>query len=195
MPVPPATPAAGPVAPAWADLDDRTIAGRAADGDVRAFETLVRRYGPLMRAYAARVLGSDADSDDVVQEAFVTAWTRLPDLEDGGAVRSWLMRIVSRASIDRVRARRLTEDIADHDLPAPAWQSPSRVVEARSQEGALTRALASLPELQRQCWVLREVGDYSYDDIAGEVGVPATTVRGLLARARRSLLSEMEEWR
>lgn len=185
---------APPVPPPDA-LDDRTLAGRAADGDVRAFEALVRRYAPLMRAYAARVLGSHADSDDVVQDAFVTAWSRLPDLDDGGAVKSWLMRIVSRASIDRVRARRIMDDIADHDPPAPVWQTPPRVVEARTQEQALARALAALPELQRQSWVLKEVGDYSYDDIASELGVPVSTVRGMLARARRALLAEMEEWR
>ena len=61
------------------DAADAILAARAADGDLRAFEVLVRRHGPLMRAYATRILGSNSDSDDVVQETFITAWERLPE--------------------------------------------------------------------------------------------------------------------
>ena len=177
------------------DADDRTVAGRAADGDIQAFEVLVRRYSPLMRAYASRVLGSASDADDVVQDSFITAWQQLPTLQDHSVVKSWLMRIVGRKAIDRVRARRMTSDISDHEPEARAADSPSRVAEAHSAEDALSRALSALPETQRQCWVLREVADYSYEDIATELRIPVSTVRGMLARARKTLVSEMEEWR
>lgn len=181
--------------PALDEADDRTIAGRAADGDVRAFEVLVRRHGPLMRAYATRVLGSNSESDDVVQEAFIAAWTQLPGLEDVGGVKGWLMRIVSNKAIDRVRVRRSHVDLDDYDPAAPASQSPQRLAEVGSASEALSRVLADLPEGQRRCWLLKEVAGYSYDDIATELGIPASTVRGLLARARKTLMHEMEEWR
>src|SRR5690606_25523322 len=100
-----------------AAADDHLVAGRAIDGDVAAFEVLVRRYSPMMRAYARRVMGSDADVDDIVQEAFVTAWQRFSELEDPAAVKSWLMRIVSRKAMDRVRSRRPQVDIDDIDHP------------------------------------------------------------------------------
>lgn len=177
------------------DADDRTLAARAADGDVRAFEVLVRRYGPLMRAYATRILGSNAESDDVVQDAFVTSWQQLSTLDDGRAVKSWMMRIVSNKSIDRLRARREHGDIDDHDPQAPIEQSPANVAESRSQEHALSQALAALPELQRQCWTLKEIADYSYEEIAEQLDLPTSTVRGLLARARKALTREMEAWR
>jgi len=177
------------------DADDRTLAGRAADGDVRAFEVLVRRYGPLMRAYATRILGSNAESDDVVQEAFVTSWQQLSTLDDGRAVKSWMMRIVSNKSIDRLRARREHGDIDDHDPQEPIERSPAHVAESRSQEEALSQALAALPEPQRQCWTLREIADYSYEEIAEQLDLPTSTVRGLLARARKALTREMEAWR
>ncbi|GAA0990354.1 RNA polymerase sigma-70 factor (ECF subfamily) [Subtercola frigoramans] len=177
------------------DADDRTIVGRAADGDVRAFEVLVRRYGPLMRAYATRVLGNNDETDDVVQESFITAWQQLPNLNDGSVVKSWLMRIVSRKSIDRIRARKLHVDIDDHDQPAPAADAPAVVAESRSRQAALSEALSRLSPEQRQCWVLKELAGYSYDDIASELDVPVSTVRGLLARARKNVIREMEEWR
>lgn len=181
--------------PSLVDADDRSLAGRAADGDVRAFEVLVRRYGPLMRAYATRVLGSNDETDDVVQESFITAWQQLSTLSDPGVVKSWLMRIVSRKSIDRIRARKLHVDIDDHEQEAPTEATPPRIAEARSREEALSRALAAMPEQQRQCWILKEIADYSYDDIARELDLPTSTVRGLLARARKNLIREMEAWR
>lgn len=174
---------------------DGLLAGRAADGDTVAFEVLVRRHGPLMRAYAARMLGSTDESDDVVQETFVTAWRRLGELDEGAAVKSWLMRILSRRCIDRIRVRHEHDDISELDAPAPAREEPSRLAESHSATEALGAALDRLPELQRRCWVLREVGQYSYDDIAEELGIPASTVRGQLARGRKRLLEAMEDWR
>lgn len=178
-----------------ASADDRLVAGRAIDGDVAAFEVLVRRYSPMMRAYARRVLSADADVDDVVQEAFVVAWQRLGELEDAAAVKSWLMRIVGRKAMDRVRARRPQIDIDEIDQPAPAHRGPVDAVETRAGVEALNAALAELPESQRQSWVLREIGGLSYDEVASEMGIAATTVRGLLARARKHIIVRMEEWR
>ena len=165
------------------------------DGDVEAFAVLVRRYTPMMRAYTRRMLNASADVDDVVQEAFVTAWQRFTDLDDPSKVKSWLMRIVSRKAVDRIRALRPVVDIDAYDRPAPSNTSPAEVVEARAGIAALGAALNELPAAQRECWVLREMGGYSYDEIAEELGIPATTARGLLARARKYMIVRMEEWR
>jgi RNA polymerase sigma-70 factor (ECF subfamily) len=175
--------------------DDRIVAGRAMDGDVEAFAVLVRRYTPMMRAYTQRMLNASSDVDDVVQESFVTAWQRFGELDDPAKVKSWLMRIVSRKAVDRIRAIRPLLDVDDIDSPAPLHASPSQVVEVRAGVAALGAALKELPDAQRECWVLREIGGYSYEEIAEELGIPATTARGLLARARRYMIVRMEEWR
>jgi RNA polymerase sigma-70 factor (ECF subfamily) len=178
-----------------AEASDEILAGRAADGDTVAFEVIVRRHGPLMRAYAARMLGSTYESDDAVQETFVTAWRRLGELQEGAAVKSWLMRILSRRCIDRIRARHEHDDVTELDAAAPAEQGPDHLAEVRTANEALGRALDQLPPLQRRCWVLREAGQYSYEEIAQELGLPVSTVRGQLARGRRRLLEAMEGWR
>lgn len=174
---------------------DATLAARAVDGDVQAFERLARRHGPLMRVYAAKLLGSESDSDDVVQEAFLTGWRKLGDLDSPAHIRSWLMRIVSNKAIDRLRTRRHHDDIDDWDPPASPARSPERIVETRLQLDAMWSALDRLPGDQRRCWLLRETGDYSYQEIADALDLPVSTVRGLLVRARRTLLQEMEAWR
>ncbi len=176
-------------------MDDRTVAGRAADGDPEAFAVLVARYTPLLRAYVRRLLGASDEVDDVVQDTFVVAWLKLPSLADLGAVKSWLIRIASRKAFDRLRSRRPSTDLADQELPEADRLAPARVAETRSQLQALGAALSRLPEAQRQCWVLREIAEYSYEDVAAEMALPVSTVRGLLARARKSLVVQMEDWR
>ncbi|WOF21894.1 sigma-70 family RNA polymerase sigma factor [Microbacterium betulae] len=175
--------------------DDGIVAGRAADGDQAAFAVLVRRYTPMMRACIRRMLRGTADVDDVVQEAFIAAWRGLPGLEDPAAVKSWLMRIVSRKAVDRIRAERPRADVDDAELPAPADASPPRVAEAHEELEALGDALRELPVAQRECWVLRELAGLTYDEVAEEMSVPVTTVRGLLARARKDVIARMADWR
>lgn len=177
--------------------DDRILAGRAADGDIRAFEVLVRRFGPMLRVYAMRILGSTDEVDDVVQETFITAWRQLPELTNTAAVKGWLIQIASRKGIDRVRlrARRNAAVLEDADREPTGAPSPHDTVEGSTLQAALSVALSELPEDQRRCWVLREIGDYSYDDIAAQLDLPLSTVRGLLARARRNLAVRMEVWR
>ncbi|PPF58689.1 RNA polymerase subunit sigma-70 [Rathayibacter sp. AY1C2] len=177
------------------NASDATLAARAVDGDVQAFEQLARRHGALMRVYAAKLLGSEAESEDVVQEAFLTGWRRLADLDSPAHIRNWLRRIVTHKAIDRIRVRRRHDDIDDWDPPAPPEHSPERIVEARLQLDAVWEALDRLPADQRRCWLLRETAGYSYQEIADALELPVSTVRGLLARARRFLLHELEAWR
>ncbi|WP_144758677.1 RNA polymerase sigma factor [Curtobacterium sp. 9128] len=174
---------------------DATLVVRAADGDVRAFEVLARRHGPVARLYAEQVLGSNLESDDVVQDAFLTGWRRLSDLNDPGRFRSWMMQIVTRKALDRLRRRRHHDDVDAVDQPSSSARQPERIVEARMQLDAMWVALDGLPADQRRCWLLRETAGYSYQQIAEELELPVSTVRGLLARARRTLTAEMEAWR
>lgn len=174
---------------------DWVLVGRATEGDTVAFAALVRRYAPMMRAYARRILPGTAELDDVVQETFITAWEQLETLENPDRVKSWLMRITSRKAVDRVRALRPHTDIAAIELPGPQHTDPPRRHEASAGVEALREALADLPDTERQCWVLREIGEYSYDEIAEQLELPASTVRGKLARARQHIIVRMEEWR
>jgi RNA polymerase sigma-70 factor (ECF subfamily) len=174
---------------------DGILASRAADGDVAAFEVLVRRHGPLMRVYAAKVLGIESEADDVVQDVFIQAWSQLDRLTDVNAVRSWLMRMVSNRAIERIRRRKDHVDVDQWDAPTPANASPEHIVEVNMQMGALAKAVDRLPEMQRQCWALKEIGGVPYAEIAEQLDVPLSTVRGQLARARRTIIQEMEGWR
>lgn len=172
---------------------DAVLAARAADGDEVAFGVLVRRHAPFLVAFATRLTGSRADADDCVQEALITAWRRLPELAEPEKVRSWLTTIVSRKATDRLRRRKPVDQIVDDAVVS--LDDPESSALRSSQLRALSKVLAELPEDQRVVWVLKEVSGFSYDEIAEQTGVSAATVRGRLARARKTVIDRMQEWR
>jgi RNA polymerase sigma-70 factor (ECF subfamily) len=179
----------------WEDVSDGTLVGRAADGDVASFETLVRRHAPMMRAFAARMLGSVSAADDVVQDSFLIAWRQLPTLHEPAAVRAWLMKITSRQALSRLRGRPFDRALPERECAVPPELEPESVVIRNAQLRALAAALEAVSEDQRQCWLLREVAGLSYEQIAEELCISPSTVRGKLARARASIYARMEGWR
>ena len=180
---------------ALSEAGDGILASRAADGDTSAFDVLARRHTPLMRAYVYRIVGSLSETDDALQEALLVAWRQMPTLRDTSAVRAWMMRIASRAASAQVRARVPHLDLEGIEPAADGTGRPETAAVRAAEMEALARALAALPDAQRQCWLLREVEGLSYADIAEQLGLPISTIRGDLARARASITIQMEGWR
>jgi RNA polymerase sigma-70 factor (ECF subfamily) len=179
-----------------ARLDDVTLVVRAREGDVRAYEQLVRRYqGPIFRL-AVRMLASRGDAEDVVQEVFLTAWRSLAGLHEDAAFVGWLYRMATNRCLNAIRARHATVDV---DLAQQesrgAGSQPEHTVEVSEQLAAVTEALQRLTGEQRACWLLREVHGRSYEEIAQAIGVTTTAVRGRIARARAQLTEMMAPWR
>lgn len=176
-------------------LTDASLVERSADGDTAAFGVLIRRYGPLMRAYAARILGhGDGEADDAVQEAALQAWQRIDRVEDPDRVRTWLFRIAANKALDRLRRRHPHADL-EAVVDSASERAVDEVVATRLQVQELARIVQALPDAQRAVWVMREIGGAPYAEIAEATGLTATSVRGLLARARRRVMEQMEVWR
>lgn len=175
-------------------VNDEILVERAVHGDMAAFETLVHRHGPLMRAYSSRIVGSRIEADDVVQESFIIAWRQLPALRHPGSVKSWLMRIASRQAFAHIRRRPAASPLPPLEVPVPSDTQPENVAVRNAELRALSVALDRLPEDQRQCWLLREIAELSYTEIAEEMHLSPATVRGKLARARANVTAQMEGW-
>lgn len=179
-----------------AALDDATLAARAREGDVRAYEQLVLRYqGPMFRL-ASRMLADRAEAEDVAQEVFLTAWRRIGQLQDDAAVAGWLYRMTTNRCLNVIRSRRIPAEVDLDSTESPRTDTrPEHAVQVSGQMAALTAALAQLTPEQRACWLLREVHGQSYEEIAEIVGANATAVRGRIARARAQLSEVMQPWR
>jgi len=185
--------------PLDATEDDPTLAALAAMGDRDAFAELVERHGPSLYRYAARLLDDRSQSDDCVQETFLAAWRGLRKFRGDSSVRTWLFTIC-RHEVFR-RSRRTNDDVV-LDLEAEEVRDqirdlrsdPARSSEESALRQALDLALRLLPPRQRSAWILREVEELSYEEIAEVLGTTSTAVRGLLERARTALASTLEGW-
>lgn len=181
------------------------LASRVADGDLAAYELLVRRYSDRVFALALRMLADRGEAEDVTQESFVRAWASLHTLTEPAAVRTWLFRIAHRECLDVLRRRRSRSTSAVADLPEggrsvgagqpDARTQPERATESGQAVDALRAALAGLPDNQRAVWLLAEVDELSYAEIAVVVGTTEQAVRGRLSRARANLAEVMTAWR
>ncbi|MBP0457443.1 sigma-70 family RNA polymerase sigma factor [Streptomyces bomunensis] len=173
------------------------LAVRAGEGDTEAFERLVRRHTPVLLALANRMLTDAGDAEDAVQDAFVSAWRRLPEFRADASFQTWMYRIVTNRCLNQLRSRRPTTTLdAVPEPQAPDhYASPSRAAESSAAVSDLHSALGRLSPEQRACWLLREMHGLSYEDIASVVGINQEAVRGRIYRARRSLTEAMVAWR
>lgn len=183
--------------PLGCELPDGLLAVRAAEGDEDSFAVLVQRHSRPLLALARCLLGNAQDAEDAVQDAFVSAWRRLPEYRHGAQFRTWMYRITVNRCLT-MRRRRLPPlplDAVAEPATGDEWSSPARAAEQNAATAALARALGELDAGQRVCWVLRELQGLPYKEIAHVTQTSEQTVRGRLFRARRSLKEAMAPWR
>ena len=193
-----ASPGSVEAVPVGPVLDEATLVARARDRDVDAFAVLLRRYQRRIHALCYRMLdGASAEAEDVTQEVFVTAWRRLPELQQDAAFGAWLYRAATNRCLNLLRTRRPTVAVEDATAPPALGPDgdPARSAQNSAAMTALTDALHHLPPTQRACWLLREVHGRSYEEIARLVEASPDAVRGRIARARIELAEVMAPWR
>lgn len=179
-------------------LSDEALGVRAALGDRDAFAQIVLRCGPGMHRYALTMLDSDFHSaEDAVQEALTKAWLALPRFRGQSSLRTWLFRITANEVLSAQRRRRpvSVDDGLLQSVPSPAGEQPPARLAEQELLRALHEALAELPWRQRGAWLLREVEQMPYEQIATVLQTSETVVRGQLHRARRTLAVRMAQWR
>ena len=178
---------------------DEYLVQHAQAGHLDAFEELVVRHRDRVYRLALRLLGSDADAEDVAQDSLVQAWQSLPGFRGEAAFSSWLYRIVVNKSRDAQRRSRAAPAPVDPQDAAVQSQFPTEpdsadVVEADRRTVALREAIAGLPFELRAPLVLCEFERCSYAQAADVLNLTESTLRGRLARARRELVQQMRGW-
>jgi RNA polymerase sigma-70 factor, ECF subfamily len=177
-------------------MDDEALLERARRGDREAFAAIVTRHQDELYTMALRILGSPHDAADVVQETFLRAYTRIPELR-GATVRAWLYRVAANCAHDvqRRAVRRPAVPLEDTEgnvveLPDPGL-GPEASALARERAGAVRDALLTLPAEFRTAVVLRDINELSYEEIAEVLGVPVGTVKSRISRARHQLVGAL----
>ena len=180
---------------------DAELIERCRQGDQAAYRVLFDRHGRDAFVLARRIVGSEQDAEDVVQEAFLKAFRSLDRFRGGSAFYTWLYRIVYNGAIDRLRKtgrvrtvdyddaieRREDTDGAADLLPPRQDADPGRVAARRELKEQMEAALERLSDAHRAVLVLREVQGLTYEEIAEVVGCPKGTVMSRLHHARRRM--------
>jgi RNA polymerase sigma-70 factor, ECF subfamily len=144
---------------------------------------------PRLRRYARALVGDRSAADDLVQDTLERAWAKFHLYRCGSDLRAWLFTVMHNVHVNRIRAQRPTEALTD-DLPEMA----QRAAQADSlMVRDLDRALANLPEEQREVLLLVALEDMSYEEAARTLGIPIGTVMSRLSRARGRLRATMLE--
>ena len=148
--------------------------------DVSEFNT----ERPRLTAIATRILGSDADADDVLQEA----WLRLSRTDDVDDLPAWLTTVVTRLCLDHLRKRgtRSKVEVAAPDDHAPVDPEADALLAERTGD-AMQVVLDALAPAERAAFVLHDVFGFPFDEVSAVMGRSSTAVRQLASRARRKV--------
>ena len=186
--------------------DDGELVDLAMSGDAAAFDAIMKRYDRRLYRVARAVLRNDSDAEDVLQEAYMRAFTHLSSFRGKAKLATWLTRITLNEARGSLRRRRPSVEIGILDSISDQGESrvvlfPASHVEADPEAAAartemrrvLERAIDALPEAFRLVFVLRDVEEMSTDETANALGLRPETVKTRLHRARRLLRDSLGE--
>lgn len=198
-PSPPSPPAGPPGAPFGAD-DERLLIDRLRAGDESAFDQVVRANGRRLLATARRMLRSEEEARDAVQEAFLQAFRGLGGFHGDARLSTWLGRILVNGCLVRLRTRRRRPEVAIEDClprfledghradPGPGWSTSAIAALESEQTRAFVRdQIDRLPEDYRNVLLLRDIQDLDTEETAAILGISAGAAKVRLHRARQAL--------
>ncbi|MEM6956095.1 MAG: RNA polymerase sigma factor [Myxococcota bacterium] len=179
--------ALAPVVPIGAAPADETLVMRALDGDHWSFEALYRRHARRLLNLATRLLGSLEEAEDVVQDAFVSAFDDLHRLQEPKAFGAWVARITVRLVHRRWRRTKLRRTLgfrgADELGGLESLADPRADAETRARLAELDAALRSLAAEDRSAWMLRHVEGMQLEQVAAVSGCSLATAKRRIRRA------------
>ena len=170
-------------------LDDDALLVLYANGDPSAARVLTGRLAPKVHSHAWRLLGDQAEAEDVTQEALLRLWRIAPEWRTGEAkVTTWLYRVTANLATDRIRRRR-GRNVDLDAIPEPEDEQPGAAdrMQDTARAEALHAALETLPDRQKQAVVLRHIEGLANPDIAEIMSIGVEAVESLVARGKRGL--------
>jgi len=167
----------------------RLLVARARLGDAKAFETLVHEYTPRLLWFVRKLGLPDKDADDVLQESWLVAWSKLNRLRNLRLFRSWLYGITRNKGMQRLASDESREvPVADID---PSDEPPEESLFERYQP-YLNQALGQLSLTHREILALRFIEGMTYEELGQATGATLGTVKSRLHNAKHALRRELE---
>ncbi len=185
--------------------DELALVQAAKAGDVSAFEKLVKRYDRNVFRIAQHITHSREDAEDVVQEAFLKAYSNLEQFQGQSKFYTWLVRIAVNEARMKLRRRRperfvsLDEDVKTEDDSLPRevadWSpNPEQLYKQSELRDILSRTIQGLPPTFRTVFVLRDVEGLSTEETAEALDLSVPAVKSRLLRARLQLRERLNRF-
>jgi RNA polymerase sigma-70 factor (ECF subfamily) len=187
---------------------EEVLIKRSKEGDVTAFEELIRRYEDRIHGFSSRMCRQTEDAQDVFQETFLAAFKGLRNFKGRSRLATWFYKIASNACLKKRRKGKFEpRDLQSLDAFLPGsgkqgappqiadWtRSPVRQLEEKELRDALERAVADLPAEYRAVLVLRDMEGFSAQDTARALEISVAAVKSRLHRARLFIRQKMSEF-
>jgi RNA polymerase sigma-70 factor, ECF subfamily len=179
--------------------DEQELLTALRGGDAAAFETLVRLYGGRMLAVARRLVGSEEEARDVVQDAMLAAFRSMERFEGHARLSTWLHRITVNTALMKLRrrARKPEEPIepllptfnekGHHTVRVVPTDAADALFEREETRALVRQAIDELPDTYRTVLLLRDIEEMSTEEVASVLGVTTNAVKARLHRARQAL--------
>jgi RNA polymerase sigma-70 factor (ECF subfamily) len=184
--------------------DDAELVRRALARDDTAFRTIMERHNRRLYRIARGILRNDSEAEDVVQEAYVKAFTHLDGFRGESTLATWLSRITMNEALGRLRRERPTVDLETFEAQRTEAQiikfpqtvasdDPERTMAQREILQLVERATDKLPEIFRIVFMTRVIEGMSVEETAELLGLRPETVKTRLHRARRLVREELDK--
>jgi RNA polymerase sigma-70 factor (ECF subfamily) len=187
--------------------EEQKLVERLTMRDERAFNELVRLYEARVRGLVLRILGNEAEAEDLAQEVFVQVFKAIGTFRGDSKLGTWIYRIAVNLAKNRLKYLKTRKAGAQDDIDAalerqnlvpaegasiaPAT-APDVALGERQVDEVVRRAIAALEPSFRECLVLRDLEDLSYEEISAITELPVGTVKSRIHRARAQVRERVE---
>ena len=188
------------------EMDETRLVEMARAGESEAFDALVRRFQRQAVGVAYRLLNNMDDAMEISQDALLKSFDKLKTLSKPSQFGPWLMRIVSNLALNRRRARALRsaaslESAGGEEDERSGWEpagskaeSPQEIASGAEMLERLEKALATLPEMQREALVLFSMAEIPQKEVAQMLGCSVEAVKWHVFTARKKLKELLAEY-
>ncbi len=182
--------------------DDGELIESFLQGDMSAFEELVRRYESQVYNLSYRLLGNPEDALDACQEVFILLFRKLSTFRSEARFSTWLYRVTTNACRDFRRRKKFALSLSGRgEDDEPGWEEiiagqemhPDELLVRLEEQEKVQSAINRLPEKFREMVVLHDIEGYNYAEMAEILGISLGTVKSRLNRARKRLAAEGRE--
>jgi RNA polymerase sigma-70 factor (ECF subfamily) len=171
---------------------DEQLISRALKGNKGAWLSLLKRYERQIYNYGVRMTGNKDDALDLMQEVFISVFRNLSNYRGEGSFKAWMFRIAHFRCVEFYRRKRPMQGLEDSPEPVSEQLCPEQDVVSTQENKQLGDAMQALPLAQKAVVELKFFGQFTFEEIAQQLGISSNTAKSRLYSALEKLRTLME---